>query len=77
MYYVILDACLVMYFLCDMIYRHGCGLCVMQELHVIKNFKILYFLLLHDHTFLHYVLATFCQFDISTYSFAILTPEFV
>ena len=39
MYYVVLDACLVMYFLCDMIYGHGCGSCVMQELHAIKIFK--------------------------------------
>ena len=39
MYYVILDAYLVMYFLCDMIYGYGCGSCVMQELHAIKSFE--------------------------------------
>ena len=45
---VVLDACLVMYLSCDMIYGHGCGLCLIQMLHAIKNFKF--------HTFDYYMI---------------------
>ena len=55
MYYIVLDACLAMYLLCDMIYGHGYSSRVMQVLHVIKNFKIPHFWLLHDPHFLQVV----------------------
>ena len=53
---VVLDACLSIYLPYDMIYGHGCGSCVMQELHAIKILKFYMFWLLQDPHILQVVL---------------------